>query len=247
MKLAGKVAIITGGGRGIGLGIARRFTAEGARVIIAQRHLEDAEAAAAGTAMIARPLDVTDPARCAALVDFALERFGRLDVLVNNAGVAGLNGSLIDLDHCVWRQVIETNLSGTFYCGQAAARAMIRCGARGRILNIGSVNSFCAQKNAAAYVASKGGVLMLTKAMAVDLAPYGIRVNCLAPGSILVERNRVALTAQASLGQAIPLGAPGSVEDVAAAAAFLASDESAFITGAALVIDGGFLSYARME
>lgn len=247
MKLVGKVAIITGGGRGIGLGIARRFTAEGALVIIAQRHLEDAEAAAAGTAMIARPLDVTDPARCAALVDFALERFGRLDVLVNNAGVAGLNRCLIDLDHCVWRQVIETNLSGTFYCGQAAARAMIRCGARGRILNIGSLNSFSAQKNAAAYVASKGGVLMLTKAMAVDLAPYGICVNCLAPGSILVERNRVALTAQASLGQAIPLGAPGSVEDVAAAAAFLASDESAFITGAALVIDGGFLSYARME
>jgi len=255
VRLSGKVAIITGGGQGIGFGIAQRFASEGATIVIAQRSLEKADAStaqlrAAGGEACAIRADVTDPGQVDSLVRATLDRYGRLDILVNNAGRAGGNGPVLEIEFAAWRSVIDTNLTGVFLCSQAAARVMVAQSVRGRILNIGSLNCFSAQKNAAAYVASKGGVLMLTKALAVDLAPYGILVNCVAPGSILVERNSPALTAEplkTSLSKAIPLGGPGSVDHVAAAAAFLASGESEFITGAALIIDGGYLSYARIE
>jgi 3-oxoacyl-[acyl-carrier protein] reductase len=254
-KCTGKVAIVSGGGQGIGFAIAKALAREGAAVILAQRTIERAQAAAAqlcseGVDAKAAGLDVTDGGSVDALVGDALTRYGHIDILVNNAGCAGTNGPFLQLNPAVWRQVVDTNLTGSFLCGQAVARAMTAHGTRGSIVNIGSLNSFSAQKDAAAYAASKGGVLMLTKAMAVDLAPYGIRVNCLAPGSILVERNAPLFSAEpvkSGLAKAIPLGGPGSVEHVAAAALFLASDDSAFMTGATLVIDGGYLAYARIE
>lgn len=254
-KCTGKVAIVSGGGQGIGFAIAKALAKEGAAVILAQRTVERAQRAAVqlcseGSDARVAAVDVTDEASVDALVGNALAWYGRIDILVNNAGRAGTNGPFLDLDRSVWRQVIDTNLNGSFLCGQAVARAMTAHGTRGSIVNIGSLNSFSAQKDAAAYAASKGGVLMLTKAMAVDLARYGIRVNCLAPGSILVERNASLFSAEpvkSGLAKAIPLGGPGSVEQVASAAVFLASEDSAFMTGATMVIDGGYLAYARIE
>jgi NAD(P)-dependent dehydrogenase (short-subunit alcohol dehydrogenase family) len=137
-----------------------------------------------------------------------------------------------------------------FLCSQVVARAMVAQKVEGSIVNIGSLDSFAAERDAAAYAASKGGVLTLTKAMAVDLAPYSIRVNCIAPGSIRVERNAPRFDSEplrTTLPKAIPLGHPGQPEDIAAAAVFLASGDAKFITGASLMVDGGFTAYVRVD
>jgi NAD(P)-dependent dehydrogenase (short-subunit alcohol dehydrogenase family) len=254
-KLTNKVAIITGGGQGIGRGIAVRFASEGAKIVIAQRRQLRAETTvreigAVGGEALAVQTDVRRLADVRTLIKKTMEHFGRLDILVNNAGRAGGNGRFLELGLNTWREVIGVNLTGVFLCSQAAARAMSAQGIHGRIINIGSLNSFVAQKDAAAYAASKGGVLLLTKAMAVDLAEYGILVNCLVPGSIRVKRNMSFLDRapiKMALGKAIPLGHPGNVADVAGAAVFLASDDSAFVTGTSLVVDGGYLAHARIE
>ena len=254
-RLDGKVAFISGAARGIGAATARLMVQAGARVAIGdvldERGRETARAIAGtdNSAMYTH-LDVTREDDWTAAIAATVSRFGGLDILVNNAGRAGRNGRFLDLDLDTWREVIATNLTGVFLCSQAAARTMVAQSIRGRIINIGSLDSFVAEKEAAAYAASKGGVLLLTKAMAVDLAEYGILVNCLVPGSIPVERNRSFFDREPvrhALGKVIPLGHPGDVTDVAAAALFLASDDGGFVTGTSLVVDGGYLAYGHVE
>lgn len=255
MRLRSRVAIVTGGGRGIGAGIAMRLVAEGAKVIIAQRDEQSAQNTVAeikahgGHARFIQT-DVSNPEAVNELVAATLRNERRLDILVNNAGIAGTTGNFIDLPLERWEQIINVNLTGVFLCGQAAARAMRDRGTAGRIINISSINSILAQVNASAYVAAKGGVTLLTKAMAVDLAQYRILVNCVAPGSIRVERNANHYDREpmaTMLAKGVPLGHAGVPSDIGAAVAFLASDDASFITGSTLVVDGGFTAFFRIE
>ncbi|MBI3962823.1 MAG: glucose 1-dehydrogenase [Deinococcus sp.] len=253
MRLKDQVAIVTGGARGIGRGIAQRFAAEGAQLVIADLDPADQvvrQIVAEGGQALSMPTDVSDRKQVDAMVAQVLQRFGRIDVLVNNAGITGGNGLFHEMTLDTWRRVLDVNLGGVFHCGQAVARAMIEGKTRGRIVNVGSINSFAAEAQAGAYAAAKGGVLLLTKAMAVDLAPYGIVVNCLAPGPILHEKTAPQFQAEpllSGISKSLPLGRPGTVEEVAAAALFLASGECPFLTGTSLLVDGGQLAYLRFD
>ncbi len=237
-----KVAIVTGGGRGIGRAIARRFAAEGARVVIAQRDVQSGEAtcaeiAAAGGEARFVPTDVTHRADVEAMVAETLRAYGTADVLVNNAARTGENGPFLEVSPELWEEVIATNLTGVFLCAQAAGRVMARAGG-GSIINISSTNGLVAQPRCCAYGAAKGGVEILTRSMAVDLAPYGIRVNVIAPGPI---QSRAPDDVPPHPTEATLLGRAGLPAEVAAVAAFLASEESSFITGERIAVDGGLL------
>lgn len=249
-RLKDKVAIITGGGRGIGKGIALRFAEEGARVVISQRDAESldatrAEIEASGGVATGIVCDVADPAAVDALVSETVERYGGLDILVNNAGIAWQHGSFLDLTLDDWNTYISINLTGSFLTGQAAARAMVAAGTRGKIVNIGSIQSFMYQPDFAAYAASKGGVHMLTKAMAKELAPHDIAVNMVAPGPVKVERNVERQESDAflaTIAHHVPAARAGAPADVAAAVLYLSSDECGFVTGSTITVDGGLLA-----
>jgi NAD(P)-dependent dehydrogenase (short-subunit alcohol dehydrogenase family) len=255
MRLEHKVAIVTGGGRGIGKGIARRFAQEGATVVIAQRDPESAartvaEFAAEGNTAFFVQTDVAIPEQITAMVNTCEERYGRVDVLVNNAGLTGVDKSIIDMSLDTWSHALATNLTSLFLCTQAVARVMVRTKTPGSIINIGSINSFRAQKQAIHYVATKGAVPLLTMAMAVDLAEHGIRVNAIAPGLISTERTAPRYLHQEAVDmvtRTVPLGRTGTVEEVAALATFLASDECPYIQGETILIDGGFTAYLRFD
>lgn len=245
MRLANKVAVITGSGRGIGREIARLFAAEGARVAVADVNEETArrtvgEIAAAGGDALAVHTDVTVPEQIDRMVEAVLGRWGRLDVLVNNAGV-GLNRPALETTLEEWDNVLRTNLTGTFLCAQAAGRVMVRQGG-GRIVNIASISGQRGGQGRAAYGSAKAGVILLTRVMAVELAAQGVAVNAIAPGPVDTDQSRHNHTpaTRRAYHDRIPLGRYGEHREIAAAALFLASDEASFVTGHVLNVDGGF-------
>jgi NAD(P)-dependent dehydrogenase (short-subunit alcohol dehydrogenase family) len=255
MRLKEKIAIVTGGGGGIGKGIAERFAAEGASVVIAQRHVDKAEEVAAdlrsrGAQAIAVQVDISDRAMVQDLVKETIARFKRVDILVNNAGITGLPAVAPFLT-CPDEQlnsVIDVNLKGTIICSQEVAKEMVGTGG-GVIIHISSVAAYAAQEGATVYCATKAGLEGLTKGMALELSPHNIRVNCIAPGDILIEKNADIGDEMKEQGvsgkyyREIPLGRRGRPDEIAAAAVFLASEESSYIQGTTILVDGGFLIY----
>ena len=247
-RVGGKIAIVTGAASGIGRACARRLASEGATVVLADRKVADGEAAAAelGAPHVFRALDVTDPAAWASVVDETVRTLGRLDILVNGAGVGVLHDlELATLDE--WRFVNAVNSEGTFLGCQAAIRAMKTTGG-GSIVNVSSVAGIVGDPDMAAYCASKGAVRLLTKSVALHAARagYGIRCNSVHPAFIdtpMVDAMLAAVAdrglTRAKLERAVPLGRIGEVDDVAHLVVYLASDESRFVTGAELVVDGG--------
>jgi NAD(P)-dependent dehydrogenase (short-subunit alcohol dehydrogenase family) len=245
--LEGRAALVTGGATGIGRSIARALAGEGCRVAVnyigAPEPAADTvrELQALGVAAVALKADVRNAREVRDMIDVAAESFGRLDVLVNNAAVQ-TEGAFLDVTEEDWDRVIDTNLKGPFLCTQAAARHMIR-GGGGSVVNIGSGCNYVPFPTLVSYTASKGGLEMLTKVASLSLAPHQIRVNCIAPGAILVERTRHELPDYAGqFARITPMGRVGMPEDVAGAAVFLASDASRFVTGQTIAVDGGLFN-----
>ena len=253
MKLAGKVAIVTGAGTGIGRACAELFAREGAAVVLAGRRREPLEEVAraiekSGGRALAQSCDVTREADTQALVERAVSGFGGLHVLVNNAAY-WMAGTIEQTSVEDWDLMMETNLKGVFLLVRHALPALRQAGGGG-IINIGSVLGLVGMKRRVAYATSKGGLVLLTKALALDHAADRIRVNCICPSLVDTPMGQESL---AGAGDAaaerarrlaqIPLGRAGSPEDVARLALFLASDDSSWITGAAIALDGGFTAY----
>ena len=245
-RLQNRVAIVTGAARGIGLACAQRFAAEGATLVLAD--LDDAAGTAAAAAISGATFvraDVSRKADVAALVQQTLDRHGRIDLLVNNAGITHAC-EFLDLAEEDFERVLAVNLKSMFLCGQAVARSMVKLGVRGSIVNMSSANAVVAIANQVPYVVSKGGINQLTKVMAVALAPHGIRVNGIGPGTILTELAKQAVltddAARRKILSRTPLGRCGEPEEVAAVAAFLASDDASYLTGQTIYPDGGRLA-----
>jgi glucose 1-dehydrogenase len=247
MRLQDKVAVVTGAAQGIGLACAERFVAEGARVMLADVEEGKGRQAAGSLGERARfqRCDVGAKAEVDALVAATVEAFGRLDVMVSNAGIPHA-AEFLDLAEADFDRVLRVNLKGVFLTGQAAARQMAAQGEGGVILNMASVNGVLAIPNQVPYVVSKGGVNQLTKVMALALAPHGIRVVAIGPGTILTELARNAVRADEAARKKIlsrtPMGRCGEPAEVAAVAAFLASDDASYITGTTIYPDGGRLA-----
>jgi NAD(P)-dependent dehydrogenase (short-subunit alcohol dehydrogenase family) len=242
------VALVTGAGGGIGGAGAEALAREGAAVFCTDRDGAAAETTAArirvaGGRAAASALDLCDRPAVDAAVAAVLREFGRLDIVLESAGISHrLN--FLDLDAETWDRIIAVNLTGMFHLGQAAARQMVKQGA-GSIINVTSQLAEVARPERAAYVASKGGARSLTHAMAVDLAAHGIRVNAIAPGPTLTGLTRPSYTdpeARRATEAMIPLGRLGEPDDLAGAVLFLASDESRWVTGSTVTVDGGYLT-----
>jgi 2-deoxy-D-gluconate 3-dehydrogenase len=242
--LTGRVAIVTGGNGGIGLGMAKGFVSAGAGVVIAARDAAKAEAAIAdlGGRTLFIPLDVADETSCRALIDRTADRFGRLDILVNNAGTS-IRKPPEAYSPAEWHAVLDTNLTGAFLCSQAAHPVMKRNG-HGKIINIGSMFALFGSAYAAPYAASKGALVQLTKSLAAAWAADNIQVNAVLPGWIDTELTRDARRQVAGLHERVlartPAGRWGVPDDLSGIAVFLASSAADFITGAAIPVDGGF-------
>ena len=244
--LMARVAVVTGAGTGLGGAISRALAESGADLLLHYRSsaasIEDlaAECRAMGRRVEIERADVAaDPGLAAAIVDAAVERLGRIDILVNNAAVTTKMAPFETLAREVFEETLAVNVTAPFLATQAAARHMIAAGRGGRIVNIGSVHARVSAPGAAAYEASKGGILALTAASAVALGQYGITVNCVAPGAIIVERYADLDWDEAWFVSRTPVGRNGRPEDIAATVRFLAGDDAGFITGETIYVDGG--------
>jgi NAD(P)-dependent dehydrogenase (short-subunit alcohol dehydrogenase family) len=254
MSLAGKVAIVTGGGTGIGLGIARVLAARGVKLALAQRtlaHVEKAAQELAPAEALPLAVDISDPDAVERMTEQVVARFGAVDILVNNASMTGATAisSFLDCTPELLNRIVDINLKGTFWCSQAAARRMRAAGRGGCIIHVTSVGAWAAQELASAYCATKAAQASLAQSMGLELAPYGIRVVGLAPGDIFTEASsniREDVKASSGTGKYLritPLGRCGTPEEIGNVVAFLASDEASFITGTTVRVDGGFLAY----
>ncbi|CAG0979347.1 glucose 1-dehydrogenase [Burkholderiales bacterium] len=248
-RLEGRVAVVTGAAQGIGLAIAARLVEEGASVMLCD--LEAARAAEAARGIDAtgertrvHAGDVSRKSTATSLVDATVGAFGRIDILVNNAGITHA-AEFLDLDEADFDRVLAVNLKSMFLCGQAVARRMVAQGTGGAIVNMSSVNAVLAIPNQVPYVVSKGGINQLTRVMALSLAPHGIRVNAIGPGTIATEMAKQAVLGSEEAKRRIlsrtPLGRLGEPSEVAAVAAFLASDDASYLTGQTIYPDGGRL------
>jgi len=246
MSFEGKVALVTGGRRGIGRAIAETFAKGGAQVIIADRELAEAQttadeiAAATGCQAIALLVDVADSKSATQMVEASLAQLGRVDILVNNAGVTR-DTLIMRMDESDWDTVLDVNLKGAWNCCRAVVRPMMKQ-RYGRIVNISSVSGLAGQAGQTNYSASKAGLIGLTKALAREVGSRGITVNAVAPGFVPTAlTDDLPQELKDSMLKLIPLGRWGKPEEIAAAVAFLASDEAAYITGQVLSVDGGMM------
>jgi NAD(P)-dependent dehydrogenase (short-subunit alcohol dehydrogenase family) len=251
MKLEGKVAVITGATDGIGRAIALTFSKEGAKVIIVGRNetkgratLEKVKEHGEGTYF---KVDVSNSSQVTKMIEDTIKKYGRIDILVNNAAVC-FAGNVVSTSEETWNQTIDINMKGVFLCSKYTIPHMQKNGG-GAIINIGSINSLMAMENEAAYDASKGGVLMLTRAIALDFAKSNIRANCILPGAIETPMLQASLNAAPDPNKARewitarhPIGRTGKPQEIAEVALFLATEAASFITGAAIPVDGGILS-----
>jgi NAD(P)-dependent dehydrogenase (short-subunit alcohol dehydrogenase family) len=243
MRMRGKTAVVTGAGSGLGRATALRLAAEGAHVacadLAADRAEETARAiASAGGEALALEVDVTDVEACARMIEATLRRFGALTTLVNSAGIAGPADAAPAAD--AWRHVLDVNLTGTWLAAQAAREALAAGG--GSVINLASIYGVTGGSRSPAYAASKGGVTNLTRQLALQWAP-AIRVNCVCPGHVETPLTAAVMADPAWRERTLPkypLGRFGTVDDVAAAILYLASDDAAFVTGVALPVDGGY-------
>ena len=254
MRLQNKVAVITGGAQGIGAAIATRFAQEGAKVVIADLNEEKSKALASqldGSMYVV--CDVSNEGQVANLFDKTLEIFGRLNILVNNAALVhhpDSNKNFLELSPKTWLRALDINLTGMFHCSQRAGRIMVKQITEGKatggaIVNMSSGGGMRAHRHLMAYDTTKGGIEAATRAMAMDMAPWKIRVNVVVPGNITVDNALGGATGPEAAGRTIPLGRPGSPADIASAAVFLASDDAAYITGQRIVVDGGMDAQLR--
>ena len=247
--LAGRVALVTGSSRGIGRAIAAAMLEAGARVVLNGRDATTlavvvADQRARGE-VVAVAADVGSPEDVDRLVGAARDTFGPVDILVNNAALANPVGHLLDVSPQRWDEVIRSNLTSVFLCTRAVAAALVADGSPGAIVNISSFGAHRAHRNLAAYDAAKGGVEAFTRAAALDLAPFGIRVNAVAPGAIRTETSGADPQTVRRREAPIPVGRVGEPEEIAQAVVFLASDAASYITGQCLIVDGGMTAQLR--
>ena len=244
-RLDGKVALVTGASRGLGAGIAGALKEAGATVAGTSRERGSAEQVAERLDSVPVAMDVSDIASVRAGVDRVASELGRLDILVNNAGL-NIPQGIFDVDEASWDAVVDANLKGTFFAAQAAARHMVAGGEGGRIINVASQAGVVGIEERSSYCASKGGAVVLTKVLAIELARRAITVNAVAPTFIATELTRTTLEDPAwreRILSRIPLGRVGEVEEVAAAAVYLASPAASLVTGHTLLVDGGWTAW----
>jgi 3-oxoacyl-[acyl-carrier protein] reductase len=248
-QLHGRVALVTGAAHGIGEAIASRFAAEGARVVVADIDGDGAAATAekirsSGGISIGIAADVSSAGAVRELVDRTVEAFGEIDILVNNAGDVTIQRHFLSTDEAWWDHFIDTNLKSQYLCCRQVAPLMVKSGG-GCVINMSSGGATRSHRGMVAYDASKGGVEAMTRALALELAPYGIRVNALVPGLIATRPEHLDPPARRMRDETVPLGRGGRPTDLAGPAVFLASADAGYITGATLVVDGGVLVQQR--
>lgn len=254
MRLKDKVAIVTGGGTGIGKGISRSLAEAGAKVVIVQSTLEKAEVAAEelrleGHTILPIGVDISLRENAQKIVNQTIENFGQIDILVNNAALTGakVSSPFLKMTDELLERTIDVNLKGTFIVSQEVAKKMV--GRGGSIIHISSVGAYAAQEGASIYCATKSALLGLTKTMALELAPHNIRVNAIAPGDIRTETSENVVSEKKEKGfsgnyfRKVPMNRRGEPTEIGPTAVFLASDDSSYITGETIIVDGGFLIY----